>query len=146
MARDDTSRLVHRDLQRVELLDVELLLDLLKGGRVAALSVLATFAAAMFIAPAVNKDVLHRSEAFYLALPIERVDYVLGRFLGACIAASLVYAGAIAGVIAANASIGPEFRGPYHLMAFVHPLLLFALPNLLFTGACSSSRARWRRA
>lgn len=101
----------------------------------AALSVVALFAAALLIAPAVQRDFQHRAHPFFLMLPITRADYLLGRFTGAFTATLAVWIGAMAGVIAAALTIPPEFTGPHRLLALLQPLLLFALPNLLLAGA-----------
>lgn len=99
------------------------------------LSVLALFAAALLIAPAVQRDFQHRSHPFFLSLPVTRAEYLIGRFSGAFGATFLIFLAAMAGVLAAALSIPSAFIGPHRLIAFVEPLLLFALPNLLLTGA-----------
>ena len=104
---------------------------------IAVLSVMATFVSALLIAPAVQRDFQQRTHALFLSVPITRLDYLLGRFLGAYIATLLVFLAAIAGIVTAALSIPPEFSGPFRLAAFIEPLLLFALPNLLLTGAIS---------
>jgi len=101
----------------------------------AVLSVLGLFVAALLIAPAVQRDFQHRAHPFFLALPVTRADYLLGRFGGAFAAAFVVFGFAMAGVLVAALSIPPEFIGPHRWIAFLQPLLLFAVPNLLLAGA-----------
>jgi len=101
----------------------------------AVLSVVGLFAAALLIAPAVQRDFQHRAHPFFLSLPVTRADYLLGRFTGAFGATLVVLAGGMAGVLAAALSIPSDFTGPYRLIALLQPLLLFAVPNLLLAGA-----------
>jgi ABC-2 type transport system permease protein len=101
----------------------------------AVLSVVGLFVAALLIAPTVQRDFQHRAHPFFLSLPITRADYLLGRFTGAFGATLLVFAGGMAGVLAAAVFIPSDFTGPHRLIAFLQPLLLFAVPNLLLAGA-----------
>ncbi|MGK2962979.1 MAG: hypothetical protein ACSLFK_12655 [Gemmatimonadaceae bacterium] len=102
---------------------------------IASLSVVATLAAAVLIAPAIHRDFQHRTDAFFLASPITRLDYLLGRFTGAYLATFIVFVAAEAGMLAAALSIPSEFNGPFRAATFLAPLLTFAVPNLLLTGA-----------
>src|SRR5688572_26029324 len=67
---------------------------------IAVLSVATLFVAALLIAPAVHRDVQHRTHALFLAAPITRLDYLLGRFLGAYTATFVVFVAAAAGIVA----------------------------------------------
>jgi len=101
----------------------------------AVLSVVGLFVAALLIAPTVQRDFQHRAHPFFLSLPITRRDYLLGRFGGAFGATLIVFVAGMAGVLAAAASIPSDFIGPHRWIAFLEPLLLFAVPNLLLAGA-----------
>ncbi|PYQ59931.1 MAG: hypothetical protein DMF53_17955, partial [Acidobacteria bacterium] len=85
-------------------------------------------------------DLLHST-------PLRPAEYVWGKFLAALLAA-------FAAVLVLPLSTGllthllpdpgsPEIYGPFHLMAYVRPLLVFLAPAVVFTAGVSFALGRW---
>jgi ABC-type transport system involved in multi-copper enzyme maturation permease subunit len=85
-------------------------------------------------------DLLHST-------PLRPAEYVWGKFLAALLAA-------FAAVLVLPVSTGllthllpdpgsPEIYGPFHLMAYVRPALMFLVPAVVFTAGVSFALGRW---
>ncbi|HEY4573451.1 MAG TPA: ABC transporter permease, partial [Thermoanaerobaculia bacterium] len=85
-------------------------------------------------------DLLHST-------PLRPAEYVWGKFLAALLAS-------FAAVLVLPLSTGllthllpdpgsPEIYGPFHLMAYVRPLLVFLVPAVVFTAGVSFALGRW---
>ncbi|MEM9557065.1 MAG: M1 family aminopeptidase [Acidobacteriota bacterium] len=100
-------------------------------------SVLAVYGAAGLLASAAQRDAELGTAPLFFTKPIRKADYVLGRFTGALLNSSLLFVGPILGILAAPHMpwVDTERVGPLVPEAFVYALVLFVLPNLLFTGA-----------
>jgi ABC-2 type transport system permease protein len=83
------------------------------------------------------------------ATPLRPAEYVWGKFLGA-LGALMVVLALYAVVLVAAFQLMPvdnpdEIRGPFRLLAYLRPLLLFAVPSVLFfagTGFAVGERSR----
>jgi ABC-type transport system involved in multi-copper enzyme maturation permease subunit len=83
------------------------------------------------------------------ATPLRPVEYVWGKYLGA-LASLLVVLALYAIVVVASFQLVPvenpdEIRGPFRALAYLRPLLLFAVPSVLFfsgTAFAVGERAR----
>jgi len=87
------------------------------------------------------RDIEFNTYGSYLTLPITRVGYFWGRFLGsflvvAFIGSSLIW-GSLAGIWAGShiGLIDAASVGPYHAINYWQPYLGFVLPNLFLTSA-----------
>ncbi|HEX9941491.1 MAG TPA: ABC transporter permease, partial [Thermoanaerobaculia bacterium] len=85
-------------------------------------------------------DLLHSS-------PLRPAEYVWGKFLAALLAT-------LAGVAVLPVSTGllthllpdpgsPEIYGPFHLMNYARPLLVFLVPAVVFTAGVTFAIGRW---
>ena len=116
-------------------------------------SLLATLG--MFAAPvtaaiagnAVYRDFQTLSYPLFFTTRARPRDYLLGRYLGAVGANFVVLLGGVLGILIACAWPGmdPDRVGPMGVGDFLRPLLLFVLPNLLFTAALFFSLAALTR-
>jgi len=92
--------------------------------------------AAMF-GDAATRDVRTGMYPLVHTMPLRRIEYLGGRFLGAFVVSALILT--VFPVFLAITSrmpwLDPERLGPFQLAAYVQPYFLFFLPNLLLTGA-----------
>ncbi|HET7462042.1 MAG TPA: M1 family aminopeptidase [Longimicrobium sp.] len=86
---------------------------------------------------AVYRDFQTGSYPLFFTTPIRPAEYLAGRWLGAVAANTLVFLGAIPGILAATLwpTIDHGRVGPFHPLDYLLPLAVFVVPNLLFTAA-----------
>jgi ABC-2 type transport system permease protein len=74
--------------------------------------------------------------ALYFTKPISKTSYVLGRFIGSLATVLLIFAGIAIGIFIATLMpyMQPMYLGPNHILAYLQPYLVYALPNLVFMG------------
>jgi len=87
------------------------------------------------------RDLEYNTHEYYLSYPITKNDYFWGRFFGSfffvvIIGSSLVW-GSLFGTL-----IGPKLGwlsanrvGPYHIINYLQPFLVYVVPNLLLTSS-----------
>lgn len=85
----------------------------------------------------IYRDFEHKMFTFYYSLPISKGGYFWGRFLGSFVVLLFIFLGVYFGIILGSVMPWQEAEkvGPIHLMHYLQPYLIFAIPNLLFTGA-----------
>lgn len=122
-------------------------LDFGTGGRVLINSPYALFAVIVYISSfgvvitaalagqATYQDIENNSTPFFYTAPINKFDYIVGRFLGALAVQVVVFS-----AVGLGAWIGmhthwvdPGRLGPERLWSYFVPYLIFVLPNLLIT-------------
>lgn len=86
---------------------------------------------------AVYRDFQTRSYPLFFTTPIRPPEYLAGRWLGAVAANTLVFLGCVPGIVIATLwpTIDHGRVGPFHPQDYLVPLLVFVIPNLLFTAA-----------
>ena len=76
-------------------------------------------------------------------------EYVWGKFFGTIASALVILllqaAAAILAFHVYPSPIGDEIRGPFSLVNYLRPLLVFSLPTLLFMGGVSFAVGEWTR-
>jgi ABC-2 type transport system permease protein len=93
------------------------------------------------------RDDEHKVGDLLHSTPLRPAEYVWGKFLAALLAS-------FAAVLVLPVSTGllthllpdpgsPEIYGPFHLMAYVQPLLVFLVPAVVFTAGVSFALGRW---
>src|SRR5262245_23210928 len=100
------------------------------------MSPLGMFFVAAFVASSVVRDAQHRTEEIFYTLPLRKLDYLLGRFAGAVVAAIL------AGVpVALGMALGglmpwlePERVGPLAPAVYAFSLLALYAPNVILVS------------
>lgn len=102
---------------------------------------------AAFVNSAATRDFSYHTSGLIFCKPIGRLSYLLGRFLGATVTATLPLLGVSLGIILAGWGPGndPDRWGPISWSAHVWGYLLFALPNTIFLGALIFALATWFR-
>lgn len=87
------------------------------------------------------RDLEYNTHEYYLSYPITKNDYFWGRFLGSflfvLIIGSTLLWGSMLGIY-----FGPKFgwidlsrTGPFHVINYLRPFLIFVIPNLLLTSS-----------
>jgi hypothetical protein len=86
------------------------------------------------------RDIEHNTHSYYLSYPVAKTGYFWGRFLGAFACLLLVSCAIPAGIWLGSIA-GPalgwqesSFYGPNQWSYYLHPYLMIALPNLVFTS------------
>ncbi|GHN02483.1 hypothetical protein WSM22_39720 [Cytophagales bacterium WSM2-2] len=96
------------------------------------------------VSVSIIRDFDHRMDSILFSMPIEKQNYLLGRFLGSFVLLIIINSALFVGFITGFAlgKIVPwdvAWKGeellPFALSSYLHPFLLFTLPNLFFTSA-----------
>jgi|CXWL01.1.fsa_nt_gi hypothetical protein len=101
------------------------------------LGLVAIFVVTFFVANAALRDVEHRMSELIFATPLTTAEWFVGRFLGVVAAASTIMLMACVVLMLAPLvlNVDPARLGEVHLLAYLWPLLVIAIPNLLLVGA-----------
>jgi ABC-2 type transport system permease protein len=99
------------------------------------LSLCSIFAAVLLCASVVLRDTAYKMDAIIFTSSIKRFPYFFSRFTGLLTAVFVILCFAVAGMFAGSFLVPAEQRGPFNLIYFLQPLLIFGLPNLLFCSA-----------
>lgn len=87
------------------------------------------------MATAIQKDYEYNTHPMYFTRPISKAGYFFGRFLSAFFTALFVFSAQVIGYyIGCLFGIGTPAMGPFHLMNFLEPFLVFTVPNVLLLG------------
>lgn len=100
---------------------------------------LGTFIASAIMGVPVLRDFEHATASMLFTTPLKKTQYLAGRFLGSFIILALIASGILWGMMLGHAIPWP-WMDQEKLMAFtayhyIHPFLVFALPNLFFFSA-----------
>lgn len=82
---------------------------------------------------------------FFFTAPLNKAQYLGGRFLGALTANLMIFGGVLLGMALAGIKLPPGYYGPSSLRSFLLPLLVIVLPNLILTGSVFFSLASLTR-
>lgn len=85
----------------------------------------------------IYRDFEHKVFTFYYSLPINKGGYFWGRFLGSFLILLFIFLGVYLGILLGSLMPWQEAEkvGPIRFIHYLQPYLIFAIPNLLFTGA-----------
>jgi ABC-2 type transport system permease protein len=87
------------------------------------------------MATAIQKDYEYNTHPMYFTKPITKASYFFGRFLSAFVTALFVFAAQLIGYyIGCLFGMGKPLMGPFDLMNFLQPFLIFVVPNILLLG------------
>jgi ABC-2 type transport system permease protein len=111
------------------------------------LSILMLFPAAALVATAITRDYELRTAELMFVRPIREPSYVLGRFLGGLVVASVAAVAGLAGTIASHLAPGldPQRMGEFAAAPYAFALVAGVLPNTLIIAAVLSSGAALTR-
>lgn len=87
------------------------------------------------MATAIQKDYEFNTHPLYFTKPISKGSYFFGRFFSSFITALFVFSAQLIGYyIGCLFGIGKPVMGPFELMNFLQPFLIFMVPNILLLG------------
>ncbi len=98
-------------------------------------SIISVLFTMLIVGRAVAKDFEANIHDFFFTTPMSKFAYLGGRFSGALIANILIFAGVVLGYIFGCLSIDDKYYGPFQLQAFIVPIFLILIPNLIFIGS-----------
>lgn len=101
----------------------------------------------MITAAAVMRDVATRQQELLFTTRLTRRDYLMGRWLGALCVMLIVYAAMPAGLVAGTLMpwVDATTRLPFTLGAFLRPLALLVVPNVVVVSALFFTAGALRR-
>ena len=104
---------------------------------VAFLGCVGVIVMAAIVGRSVQQDFEYDMHHFFFSAPIKKVDYVLGRFMGACATLVIVFSSVLLGAWLGTFIPGVEAEriGPAALWHYLQPFLVLLLPNLFIFGA-----------
>ncbi len=87
------------------------------------------------MATGIQKDYEYNTHPLYYTKPITKASYFFGRFFSSFATALFVFLGQLAGYyIGCLFGLGKPVMGPFEVMNFLQPFLLFTIPNILLLG------------
>jgi ABC-2 type transport system permease protein len=104
---------------------------------VAFLGCMGVIVMAAMVGRSVQQDFEYDMHHFFFSMPIRKLDYVFGRFVGACATLVIVFSSILLGAWLGTylPGIEPDRLGPAVLWHYLQPFLLLLLPNLFIFGA-----------
>ncbi|HYO75410.1 MAG TPA: hypothetical protein VE010_03020, partial [Thermoanaerobaculia bacterium] len=90
-----------------------------------------------FVANAIHRDFELHTDQLFFSSPMNKAQYLGGRFAGSFVVAVLVYMGVSLAIVIGSLMpwIDKERLGPFELWPYVFSVLVLVLPNLLLCGA-----------
>jgi len=101
----------------------------------ARMSVLGLLFTVVMVGRAAARDFEVDMHHFIFSTPVSKSAYLGGRFLGSLAANIMIYIAMPLGFLAGCAVIGPEYSGPFRMMAYLLPTLFILIPNLFLLGS-----------
>jgi ABC-2 type transport system permease protein len=111
----------------------------------ARFSVVGVLFTMVMVGRVVTRDFSAKIHDFFFTVPLSKVSYLGGRFMGGLSANLLIYSGIALGFVAGCLVIDPKYYGPFNLSAFLLPAVVILIPNLLFIGSIFFSLATLSR-
>lgn len=101
------------------------------------LGLVSVFAATLLSAPALLRDVEHRSEEIVFSTGVTKAAYLLGRFAGSFLVVATALALGVAGLAAGSLLLRPDPAATARLapLSFLWSFAVLALPGALFSSA-----------
>ncbi|WP_025144829.1 M1 family aminopeptidase [Pedobacter jeongneungensis] len=101
---------------------------------IALLSLFSIFSGTLFSANVVLRDAMYRMEAVIFTTSVKKTPYFSVRLIGLLIAVFSLFVLVTLGIYTGTFFIDADRLGPFHITYFLQPLLIFALPNVLFSA------------
>ncbi len=105
---------------------------------VANASIFGLFNSLMIIslmADTVARDYQYNTHSLFYTKPITKPGYFFGRFFGGYFFTLLIFLAQLIGfIIGVQAGAGKPQVGPFSIMNFIQPFIVFVMPNVLFQG------------
>jgi ABC-2 type transport system permease protein len=101
---------------------------------IALLSLFSIFSSTLFSANVVLRDAMYKMEAVVFTTSIKKLPYFVVRLLGLLIAVFSLLLLVAFGIYVGSFFIDADRLGEFRITYFLQPLLVFALPNVLFSA------------
>lgn len=104
------------------------------------LTIFETMVSSAIMGVPVYRDIEYNTKGYLMAYPIDEKSYLLGRFFGSFVVLIFVSLGVHLGMLLGSffapifGTEDAERFGAFNYLYYLHPTLLFVLPNLFFTG------------
>jgi hypothetical protein len=104
---------------------------------IAVLGLLGVIITAAFMGQAIYRDYDSGIDPLMFTMPVRKVDFLGGRFVGALVVNFYIFTSLALGLMAGEITpwLDADKFGAFRPMAYVQPYLLLVIPNLLFSGA-----------
>ncbi|HEX5003480.1 MAG TPA: M1 family aminopeptidase [Bacteroidia bacterium] len=101
------------------------------------MSIITLLMTTAFVSASTLRDFSYNTHQIIFSSPVARMQYLVGRFLGAVVASLIPLLGISLGIIIGCAMpwVDAERIGPFILDAHLHGIFFIGLPNTLFTGS-----------
>jgi ABC-2 type transport system permease protein len=101
------------------------------------MSVFGVLTTTAYVASAINRDFEFNTDSLFFSAPIQKSQYLFGRFSAAFIVSSLVYLGVVTAIMIGSFMpwLDKEQLGPFVLKPYVFSFFVLILPNLLLFAA-----------
>jgi ABC-2 type transport system permease protein len=101
------------------------------------LSIIGLFITTAFVAGAALRDFDYRTHELFFSRPVSKLDYLLGRFLAGLGISFAAFLAVPLGMIIGSYMpwLDPQRMGAFMPQAYLHALLVIALPNLFLSAA-----------
>lgn len=111
------------------------------------LTVIGIFAAVAFVANAITRDLELKTAEIFFTTTLRERDYVLGRFLGGWLFATLAVAAGLLGILVGTFMpwLDPDRLGPFTIGPYLFAFRAVLLPNLFVVCALFFAVAAWSR-
>ena len=101
---------------------------------IALLSLFSIFSATLFSANVILRDNMYKMEAIVFTTSIKKLPYFTVRLLGLLITVFSLMVLVVLGIYGGSFFLDADRLGSFHITYFLQPLLVFALPNVLFSA------------
>ncbi|MCY7408815.1 MAG: hypothetical protein LH473_00950, partial [Chitinophagales bacterium] len=90
-----------------------------------------------FLNVAAARDFSYNTHQIIFSTPLKKYDFLMGRFWGAVVVAIIPFFGVTIGNIVGSMMpwLDAERVGPLNLLSHINGLIVFVIPNIIFTGA-----------
>lgn len=100
------------------------------------LSLFSIFSSMLFGANVVLRDFIYKMDSVIFTTAIDRFSYFTARFLGLLIAVFIHLSFAALGLFVGTIFVDNVQLGSFNFEYYFHPLMVFGLPNVLFSVSC----------
>ncbi len=111
----------------------------------AIMSVLSLLFTIRIVGRSVVKDFQANMHDFYFTMPIRKVVYLMGRFSAGITTNTIIFIGALLGIIIGCSVIEARYIGTHQLSAYLFTLFIILIPNLVIIGSVFFSIATLSR-
>ena len=103
---------------------------------ITAFSVFGMVIPAVFLASGILRDRSYKTQELFYSSPVRENDYLIGRFIGGFLITAIAFISFPIGFMigAAMPWVDPETLGPFNILYYAYPYLVFGVGNMLVLG------------